>query len=103
MSENTTTDLTFKVQDYGQTTQVAPQYGMRYPDGTITWVSAATPNHERVDFKKLADGDATTAARWNTAVQQRAEKAMISHIEYAAGHQLVKRTVIVAVTEIEEA
>lgn len=103
MTENTTTDLLVKVPDYDVTTQTFQQFGMRYPDGTIKWVSAATPNYEHVDFKKLSDGDATHAARWNTAVQQRAEKAMISHIEYAAGHQLVKRTAIVAVTEVQEA
>lgn len=103
MGKNTTTDLTVKVPDYDVTTQAFQQHGMRYPDGTIKWVSAATPNHERVDFKLLADGDMTQQLRWNTAVQQRAERAMIGVLEYAAGHHPVKRTVILAVTETEDA
>lgn len=104
MDKNTTTKLTSEVPDYGAQTQAFPQHGMRYPDGRIQWVSTRTPNYSAtVYFDKLAAGDEGTQDDWNRIVRQRAASANIDPAEYAAGHQLVKRTVILAVTEMETA
>lgn len=100
MSENTTTDLTIKVPDDGVTTKTFQQFGMRYPDGTIKWVS--DPDVRSFSFKGLADGDKWDIEKWQDALRRRANEAKINHIEYAAGHQLIKRTAILAVTEHEE-
>lgn len=102
MSKTTTTDLAFKVQDYGQDTHVLPQYGMRYPNGDIIWVQARTHHGHTVSFAKLAKDHAYSMEAWDEGLRAAAKAAKIDAAEYAEGHQLVKRTVIVAVTEAED-
>lgn len=102
MSNTTSTDMAFKVQDYGQDTHVLPQYGMRYPNGDIIWVQARTHHGHTVRFAGLAEDNPNSMATWDEGLMRAAEAAKIDATEYSEGHQLVKRTVIVAVTEAED-
>lgn len=100
MDKNTTQAVKVSVPNYGTLTTALPQFGMRYPDGTIRWVD--DPNCYGITFKDLADDNYMAVEKWQDTVHRRAIEAKVNHTEYAAGHQLIKRTVIVAVTEFEE-
>lgn len=101
MSNDTTTEMLFKVHDYKQDTTVITQYGMRYPDGKIKWGQEGSTLNP-LYFKSIHDGHSQQVRVWNEALEKRAKEASVELESYAAGHRILKRTVIVAITGSEE-
>lgn len=91
------TALTIQIVDENVSIETHSMYGMRYPDGTVRWV-----NDQQVSFERLAEGDPAHSDRWENHMRSRAHNASINFPEYKAGHQLIKRTITVAVTAPEE-
>ena len=83
-------------------TKTFTQYGMRYPDGRVRWVKDHPIGSTPVDFQQLSERHPQTLAIWDAHLQQRAAAANIQLSEYREGHELIKRTIIVAVTDAEE-
>lgn len=82
-----------------------PQFGMRYPDGSVKWGSAVVSTVD-LPFSKLADGDTydwSTADKWDKHLDSCAGYAKLDVDAYKAGHQLIRRTVIVGTTKHENA
>lgn len=77
--------------------------GMRYPDGTILWGSdpKGTVNRNPLAFHHLRER-AATRLDWADTLKLRAAEAKVDPDEYAAGHQLVERKIIVSVGSITE-
>lgn len=70
-------------------------YGMRYPDGTTNW-DATYKTYENA----ATDDDARQ--QWINKLREKAQELHIDPDVYATGHVLLKRTVIVSITEAEE-
>lgn len=96
-----TTDMTVKVRDYTEQTAVVTQYGMRYPDGTIQWDKDDNTNYT-VRFDSIVAGNSVTSMDWRRVLEKRAKTANIDVDDYASQHQLIKRTVVLAVTTAED-
>jgi hypothetical protein len=104
-SDTSTDPTTLSIPTYQQHTIVEAQYGMRFPDGTIRWTlidnGAKSTNiyfHELVDPKP----NSYTPGNWEKHLIRKAEAASVDLAEYTAQHQLVKRTIVIAVTKTEE-
>lgn len=93
------TQLTVSLPDK-PATAIHTQLGMRYPDGTILWGYDHESVGGSIRFDHL-DGE-MVARQWRQRLTRRAEAASIQVSEYIEGHELVKRTIIIAVTEHEE-
>lgn len=76
------------------------QYGMRYPDGSVRWDHDGA--NYPVQFKQLQAGDTHTAVNWRKSLESRAATARIEMEAFAAGHQPIRRTITLAVTEPED-
>lgn len=100
MPDITTTSLhSVKLPDYRGENVVSTQFGMRYPDGNIQWGYDYHPTGA-IRFEDLDNGAVTQA--WRRRLEERAAAANIQISEYLEGHELLQRTVIVAVTEAKE-
>lgn len=102
MSTNTsTTNVTIAVDDHGTDTTVLTQYGMRYPDGTVKWGNDGS-SIGAIDFGQLRAGHDDPVSAWGRRLRERATVASLDVKTYADQHQLLKRTIVVAVTAPEE-
>lgn len=77
------------------------QYGMRYPDGGILWETEPSLTAS-THFKNLVDDDGPAAQKWRTTLEHRAYGMSLDPTDYINGHQLIKRTVVVAITDRED-
>lgn len=78
-----------------------PQFGMRYPDGTIVWGKDAHGGRS-IDFKALAEGNRHIKGYWDEALKDRAEKCKIDLAAYKSNHQLIRRTVFIGTLKPED-
>ena len=108
------TEIKYEVTlpESGTTTNVLTQHGMAQPDGTIVWgdVREMTPSGRQayVAFHDL--GPSAPARRrqdaeeaWDRIIRARAAAAHMDPEALAEQYRLVKRTVVVAVTDVEDA
>lgn len=103
MTTKTTTDLTIKVSDYEVGTNITTQYGMRFPDGHISWTTVSgTRSMERINVQFIHEGTHGEPERWERSLKERASAARIDLDQYKEGHEVVKRTVILVTTDIED-
>lgn len=96
-----TTNTIIAIEDDEPMTRIETQYGMQFPDGSFNWESKFTVSHSaNVHWGKLAKGGNSTDRRnWEQYLQDKAQQAKINAQDYIAGHTLVSRTIVVAVTE----
>ena len=99
ITQDSQTALTVAFSD-GAGAETYTQFGMRYPDGTIKWGYDHEAYGGSTFFEGLDEGE--RAGAWRKRLERRAAAASIQFSEYLEGHQLIKRTVIVAVTGFEE-
>lgn len=97
----TTSRIQFSVDTQHAEHKSTPQFGMRYPDGSILWDSdeardAATP---AIYFKEVHERKNSAARDWIRLLESRARKANIDPSWYAEQHQLVARDVNIFTTE----
>ena len=110
MSEAQHPDYTFRIPDLGENIQQHTQHGMRNPDGTVVWgemrYTFRNGNTRLVQFHRLDPSSeqhsSGCAMDWQTVLADRAKAANMDVDEYAAQHQLVKRTVILVATASED-
>ena len=83
------------------------QYGMTYPDGSVKWSQeegySPTGGKVTTHFHLLAEMNSNgdyARQMWIQVLRTRAEKANLPVPEYRDQHQLVKRTIVIAVTEL---
>lgn len=101
---STTTPLTVQVPDHEAKTVVETQYGMRFPDGTIGWsVIDGSRAGENISVEGIYRQNTNALIAWDRTRDAVADRAKMDRGEYANQHDIVKRTVILAVTTIEEA
>jgi hypothetical protein len=104
-SDSSTDATTLSIPTYTQHTIVEAQYGMRFPDGTIKWTlidnGAKSTN---IYFHDLVDPSphSYSPPNWEKYLQRKAEAASVDLHDYTAQHQLIKRTIVIAVTTAEE-
>lgn len=104
IDKTTTSTHSMQLPDYKAQNKVVTQFGMRYPDGTIKWDSDALyDGAPLVQFRLLAEEAHTACTRWDDLLNSRSQKALVDRAEYEAGHQLIKRSIMWAVTEAENA
>jgi hypothetical protein len=98
------TNTTVAIKDNEQHLVTETQYGMRFPDGTINWEHGfMTGRGQRVHWGQLTKSEYTQDGNnWDAHLKSMAEAAHIDPAKYARQHQLVKRTIVVAVTEAED-
>ena len=96
---NTMASSTFATEIPGEDPLVHSEheYGMRYPDGTVRWGRDSA----NLGFRSIATND-TTREHYNNALRQRANQARVDPEAYIAGHQPIRRTITLAVTEPED-
>lgn len=99
-----TTNTTISIPDNEQHTSVSTRYGMRFPDGTINWEHGyQTTSGRRVYWGVIAtNGHRQEMEDWGSHLKSTAKNAHVDPEEFAAQHQPVKRTIVVAVTEAED-
>ena len=78
-----------------------PQFGMRYPDGTIVW-GADRHGGRDIPFRDLAGNNGYVKNLWNDALKERAERCKIELAAYKSSHQLLRRTVFIGTTKPED-
>lgn len=93
------TQLNVEMPDKPET-HVYTQLGMRYPDGTTQWGYDHGSIGGSIRFEDL--DNPFVATEWRRRLERRAAAASIQLSEYLEGHERIKRTVIVAVTDAEE-
>lgn len=71
-------------------------HGVRFPDGTIRWDQNGTST-----AASAAKND-VGRAHWVHQLKERAKELHLDPEEFAAGHGLVTRTVIISATAAEE-
>lgn len=96
---STTARYTVELPDYRPENIVSTQYGMRYPDGTIQWGA----DINGTTFQRLHEKVPSALTNWDSLLRRRADAARVDFEEYYAGHQLIKRHIIWAVTGAEDA
>lgn len=102
MQMNPTATVKIQLPDKETLTKTFTQYGMRYPDGEVRWVKDHPVGSTPVDFELLHERHPSSLHVWDAHLQQRAAAANINLSEYREGHEALKRTVIVVVTDAEE-
>lgn len=100
ITQNSQTALTVTMPE-GADTEIYTQFGMRYPDGTIKWGYEHESYDGTLRFENLSTE--ATAQTWRSRLERRAAAANIQISEYMEGHELLQRTVVVAVTKAEDA
>lgn len=93
--------ITIRIANEDPRVDVHHEYGMRYPDGTIKW-RGDTDNYSTL-FGALAEGNAHQAEQWRKTLESRANAAKIDLHAYTAAHQLIRRSITIAVTAPEDA
>lgn len=96
------TTITVPVEDEKVTTDT--QYGVRWPNGEISWhMIDGGSNSRHIFFRALAERESTSlsAMNWKTLLDQRADKAKVDREVYESQHTFIKRTIVVAVTRPE--
>ena len=103
-------ELIIKIEDESVRIDTHTQYGMRYPNGEIEW--DRLPGTRGIDgfplhVRDLAVKDGShsnfgVGQRWTKHMEEQADKVKIDRAEYAVGHRIVKRSIIVSVTATEE-
>jgi hypothetical protein len=79
------------------------QYGVRQPDGTVIWDGVRYKLGTILfDALALKPDNHSQHRNWREYLDERAEAANVDKDEYAAKHQLIKRSVVVAVTAAED-
>lgn len=91
------TNHTIEIPDEEVAIQSHTGYGMRYPNGEVSWGS-----DNGISFKLLAEEVIGAKTQWVSLVARRAEGANINPVKYLEQHQLIKRTITVAITAPEE-
>ena len=100
--------ITVQLDNYFAGHVTTPQYGMRYPDGTITWdkdIAEDAAGISAVYFKELLEATRNGATQhrvvldWKRLVERRARVANLDPEWYADQHQLVARDVNIFTTE----
>ncbi|QWY82816.1 hypothetical protein PP641_gp076 [Arthrobacter phage SilentRX] len=114
MSENTTYDLTVKVSTHNQQVTSETQYGVQFPDGSITWgiinptagayhqihvVDLVRDQHPMLVVKGVSG---QSVHNWKELLKRRADEARIDIADYAEMHTLMKRTLMLSATAAEE-
>ena len=98
-----TTPLTIQVPDHEAATTIETQYGMRFPDGTIAWsVVDGSRAGENIYVQRIHEQNANAVAAWDRTRDAVADRAKLDRGEYGNMHDIVKRTVVLVVTAIEE-
>ena len=98
-----TTPLTVQVPDHEAQTVIETQYGMRFPDGTIGWsVIDGSRAGENINVQKIHERNPNAVAAWDRTRDAVADRAKMDRGEYYSQHDIVKRTVVLVVTTIEE-
>lgn len=92
--------VTITIENEDPRVEVLQEYGMRYPDGSVKW-SGDTANFS-VSFRGLAEGNRHQAEQWSKTLESRAAASKIDLASYTAAHQLIKRSIIAAVTAPED-
>lgn len=96
------TPFTINIEHDDVAITTATMYGMRYPNGIIQWVSdKGGYGFGTIDFQKLAERDGYRMELWGKVLDGRAEDAKVDRDTYGAGHQLVKRSITIAITAPE--
>lgn len=90
----------FDIEDENPKIETLHQYGMTYPDGTIRWDH--DPGGRTVNFRKLAAGSTTEDEDWGKLLEARAKAAAIPLADYEQAHQMIRRTITIAVTVPED-
>ena len=78
-----------------------PQFGMRYPDGTIVW-GADRHGGRDIPFKGVAEGSSLVRSYWDSAMRDRAEQCKVDLNAYKNGHQLIRRMVFIGTLKPED-
>lgn len=92
--------ISHTIEDESASVTSIQQYGMIYPDGTTIW--GGETSQWSVSFKLLAEGNASADETWGKALASRARNAAIPLADYEKAHRLIRRTIVVAVTEPED-
>lgn len=98
---NKTTEIKLDVDTIEPSTTLVPQVGMRYPDGSIRWGTDGRVG-VGVSFPRLAANIGSEIRIWESDLADRAKSASVDLETYKAQHRLVKRTVVVAILEVED-
>lgn len=107
MSDTTSAPLTLSVHNYQPGVETLTQYGVRFPDGTITWARIETNRNRDIIIADLVPhpGEivgAYSRMDWDELLKHRAERAKLDLAEYTNGHDFVKRTLVIAITAFED-
>ena len=104
----TTDNVTITVPNSEAKITSETQYGVRFPNGEITWgIIDRGSNYRNVFIGDLIPGAAPqvsdkSRANWEEMLKVRADKAQINVDSYAEMHTFVKRSITVAVTAPED-
>lgn len=86
------------------------QYGIVWPDNTLTWQEITRgPGKEPIPVSDIVPGSTVptigkwSKTYWTEMLESRAGAAKLDVDEYRDLHRFVKRTIILSVTETEEA
>lgn len=94
----------FEIPDSGEPVIThTTQYGMRFPDGTIQWQGMSLAPGRPIQFEDLHKRtDYRTTTWWDDYLKAKSAGAHLDPGEYGNQHQIVKRTVVLALTEAED-
>lgn len=77
------------------------QYGMRFPDGSVRWNSVAADG-TTVMVRDIVLHDGGPRLRWKKWLEKQAKAAKVPVYDYANGHCVVRRKLILAVSAMED-
>ncbi|ALY10617.1 hypothetical protein FDH86_gp082 [Arthrobacter phage Tank] len=93
-------------------TESITQYGVRWPDGTISWHVAKEVDTTRnnqvwvsdlIEDSGIREVSSLSKQNWDKMLDLRSQQAKIDYDTYADMHTFLKRTLVVAVTAAEVA
>lgn len=105
----TTDNVTITVPNSEAKVTSETQYGVRFPNGQITWgIIDRGSSYRNVFISDLIPGATNkrsdrSESNWGEMLTNKADKAQISLDDYVKMHSLVKRTITIAVTAPEDA
>jgi hypothetical protein len=102
MSDNTQS-FTLAVPTIDPTTIIQTQHGMRFPDGSIKWEQMSVAPGRTVVFAELSMTARFHSDKyWDAYLKEQAQAAKLDLAKFTAEHQLVKRTIVIVTTEVED-
>ena len=105
MSSDTKTNLTVAVPDETSGTHITIQYGCRFPDGHHEWTTYKTSGGYSASYEAAANpaaGFYDGGQAWRDTLASRAKGVSLDPDAYIRQHALVKRQVVLTVTDNEE-